>query len=100
MTVRSALVLSLAMSFSLAAVMMGNAKPQFAQKEKKSCGYCHLKPQGGGARGFRGLYYKAHGYSFKNFNEAREAKLAGVKPNALGPDSKPTKPYPKKAKSK
>jgi hypothetical protein len=80
--------------------MVATAKPQFAQKEKKPCGYCHLKPQGGGARGFRGLYYKAHAFSFKKFDEVREAKLAGVKPNAMGPASKPTKPYPSKSSGK
>jgi glutathione peroxidase len=74
-------------------VMIAEAKPEFAKKEKKVCGYCHLNPAGGGARGFRGMYYARHNISFRGFVEAREAKKAGVKPNAMGKASKPTKPY-------
>lgn len=73
--------------------LVTHAKPAYATKEKKACAYCHLKPSGGGARGFRGIYYKAKDLSFKDFNEKKEAELAGVKEGAMGKDSKPTKPY-------
>lgn len=73
--------------------MVATATPDFAKKEKKNCNFCHLRPQGGGERGFRGLYYKGHRFSFKGFVEKTEAKLAGVKPGALGAASRPTKPY-------
>ncbi|MBV6458792.1 MAG: hypothetical protein HONBIEJF_01930 [Fimbriimonadaceae bacterium] len=77
-------------------VMVSQAKPAFASKEKKACGYCHLRPSGGGARGFRGLYYRSNKLSFKGFDEKKEAEKAGVKPDAMGKDAKPTKPYPPK----
>lgn len=70
-----------------------SATPIFAKKEKKACAYCHLNPAGGGARGFRGLYYKGHALSFKKYIEATEAKKAGVKPGSMGKATKPTKPY-------
>ena len=71
------------------------ATPAFAAKEKKQCGYCHLKVQGGGKRGFRGKFYHKNNDSFKGFVEAKEAKKAGVKPGAMGPASAPTnKKYP------
>lgn len=63
-----------------------HATPAFAKKEAKSCGYCHVNPAGGGARNYRGLYYKAHGLSFASFDDAAEAKKAGVE---IGPDPKP-----------
>ncbi len=69
------------------------AKPAFAKKEKKTCNYCHSVDKGGGPRGFRGTYYGAHKLSFKGFDEKKEAKKAGVKPNAMGAASKATKPY-------
>lgn len=65
----------------------------FAAKERKVCAYCHLNPAGGGARGFRGLYYAGHKFAFTKFVEAAQAKKAGVTPGAMGMKSKPTKPY-------
>ncbi len=74
-----------------------NAFPPFAKKEGKNCTYCHLAQ--GGARGFRGMYYKAHGLSFAEFDNVYEAQLAGVKdPEAEGAETKPTVPYPPKEK--
>jgi hypothetical protein len=83
-----AIVLSIA-----ASSFQANAFPKFAKKEKKNCSYCHSVKMGGGPRGFRGRFYDAHQFSFKGFVEKVEAKKAGVKVNAVGPDSKPTKPY-------
>jgi len=48
------------------------------------CGFCHVKPGGGGARNYRGLYYAMHGHSFAGFDDAAEAKAAGVE---VGPDA-------------
>ena len=89
------LPLTLAVCVALSSVLSFRAEafPKFATKEKKNCSYCHSVDQGGGPRGFRGLYYGAHKNSFAGFKEAVEAKKAGVKPNAMGKASKPTKPY-------
>ena len=70
-----------------------NARPAFAKKEDKKCVYCHLNP-GGGARGFRGIYYKLHDHSFKGFDEKSESGKAGCKQDSTGEDTKPTKTYP------
>lgn len=70
------------------------ATPAFAAKEKKACGYCHLRESGGGKRGFRGKYYDHNRNSFKGFSEAIEAAKAGVSVNAMGKKSAPTKKYP------
>lgn len=66
------------------------ATPAFAKKEGiKDCNYCHVNP--GGPRNFRGLYYKAHGNSFADFDNIFEARIAGVKDvTANGADAKPT----------
>ncbi|MBX7135287.1 MAG: hypothetical protein K1X67_21675 [Fimbriimonadaceae bacterium] len=79
-------------------VLVANAKPDFAAKEKKACNYCHLSDYGGKGWGFRGLYYKHNGLSFKKFTEKNEAKLAGVNEGSMGQAAKPTKPYPPKKK--
>lgn len=67
------------------------ATPDFAKKEKQKCNYCHLKDAGGGKRGFRGKYYQGHKLSFKDFDEKKQAALAGVKPGSMGKDTAPTK---------
>ena len=40
------------------------ARPPFARREKKACGYCHINPRGGGARNRTGLLYARHEFSF------------------------------------
>lgn len=62
------------------------AFPPFVQKEGKPCAYCHVKAAGGGARNYRGQYYKANGLTFANFDDAAEAKKAGVE---VGPEPTP-----------
>jgi hypothetical protein len=42
-----------------------HAKPEFAKKEMKMCGYCHINPAGGGPRNPKGVYYAMHDKSFK-----------------------------------
>lgn len=61
-----------------------HAFPKFSKKENVNCGYCHTAEGGGGARNFRGVYYKAHKLSFAEFDETFEAKAAGVAPNSKG----------------
>lgn len=45
------------------------ALPKYAQKEKKPCGYCHTKTQGGGKRTAAGEWYKAHNHSMAGFKD-------------------------------
>ena len=61
-----------------------HAYPKFAKKEGVACGHCHTAEGGGGARTFRGIYYKAHKNSFAEFDETFESKAAGVLPNSKG----------------
>ena len=75
--------------------LLAMARPEFSKKEDRSCVYCHLSTIGG-QRGFRGIYYGVHKYSFEGFVEALEAAKAGVRANAMGKDTKPKKPYPPK----
>ncbi len=90
--VKSILTIS-CVAAALALSLSAEAKPEFAKKEGKTCNYCHSVDKGGGPRGFRGTYYGAHKLSFKGFDNAKEAKKAGVAANAMGKASKPTKPY-------
>jgi hypothetical protein len=41
------------------------AKPEYAAKEGKPCGYCHANPAGGGDRNAMGKKYEANGHTFK-----------------------------------
>ena len=65
------------------------ATPAFAKKEGVACAYCHIRPQGGGKRNYRGKFYQSHNLSFAGFDDAAEAKAAG---EAIAPeaDAKPT----------
>ncbi|MHC4972143.1 MAG: hypothetical protein ACYTG3_07410 [Planctomycetota bacterium] len=40
------------------------ARPPFARREQKACGYCHINPRGGGARNQTGLLYARNEFSF------------------------------------
>jgi hypothetical protein len=42
-----------------------HAKPEYAAKEGKPCGYCHVNPAGGGPRNAKGKQYQANGHKFK-----------------------------------
>lgn len=57
-------------SLTLAAAA-AQARPEYAAKEMKVCGYCHVNPAGAGARNPRGVYYAAHDHSFTGFDEAK-----------------------------
>jgi len=41
-----------------------DAKPPFARREGRACGYCHINPRGGGARNARGLEYARNEFKF------------------------------------
>lgn len=58
-----------------------NAKPPFAEKEGVKCTYCHTQPP---QRNYRGNFYKANNLAFAGFDDAAEAKKAGVE---VGPDA-------------
>lgn len=47
-----------------APVPAAHAKPEFAKKEGKACGFCHMNPKGGGALAAKGLEYKQNGLKF------------------------------------
>lgn len=61
------------------------AKPPFAAAEGKPCIYCHQQASGG-ARNYRGVFYDKNAHSFKGFDDAAEAKKAGVE---IGPEPTP-----------
>ena len=79
----------LAAAAFLAVGSSAKATPAFAQKENKKCGYCHISTSKN-PRNFRGIYYKLNKFSFDGFDNVAEAKLAGVKPDAIGTDAAPT----------
>lgn len=77
------------------------AKPPFAAKEGIKCTYCHSGQQP--KRNYRGDYYKLHNLTFEGFDDAAEAKKAGVEiaplaelvPKSLTPPKKVEPPKPK-----
>ena len=40
------------------------ARPEFARREGRACGYCHINPRGGGARNQTGLAYARNEFKF------------------------------------
>ena len=49
----------------VAAPQKAQALPQYAAKEGKPCGYCHVNPAGSGPRNAKGKQYEANGHKFK-----------------------------------
>jgi hypothetical protein len=41
-----------------------SARPEFARREGRACGYCHINPRGGGARNQRGIAYARNEFKF------------------------------------
>jgi hypothetical protein len=61
-----ALVAGIIAAAALVAVpQKAQALPQYAAKEGKPCGYCHVNPAGGGPRNAKGKEYEANGHKFK-----------------------------------
>jgi glutathione peroxidase len=73
---------------ALTCAVPAGGRPIYAQKENKSCVYCHVVA--GADRNYRGIYYGKHDHSFASFDNEFEAKMAGVKPDTMGPDAAPT----------
>jgi len=55
------------------------AVPPYQESEAVPCLYCHQEPDGG-PRNYRGIFYSTHRQSFQGFDDAREAREAGVAP--------------------
>ncbi|HDR06642.1 MAG TPA: hypothetical protein ENN88_03325 [Candidatus Coatesbacteria bacterium] len=55
--------------FLLIFVVCAFARPEYADRERKDCLYCHLDPRGGGPQNVRGLYYAAHGHDLAGWVE-------------------------------
>jgi class 3 adenylate cyclase len=53
------------------------AVPEYVDREKVSCGYCHVNPSGGGKRNYRGVYYGLNNQSFAQFDDKAELQLSG-----------------------
>src|SRR6266513_3163510 len=68
---RSIAVSSFAGLGLLAACGQIQARPEYARKEMKVCAYCHINPNGGGARNPRGIYYFTHAKSFVGYDEEK-----------------------------
>jgi hypothetical protein len=58
------LLLAAAAALAVAPAREAAAKPPFARREGKACGYCHINPRGGGPRNARGLEYARNEFSF------------------------------------
>lgn len=74
-----ALLLATVVIAGLPATMpRAEAKPEFARREGKACGYCHINPRGGGARNETGLLYARSGFAFPerkgDLNDFRQEK--------------------------
>jgi len=54
------------------------ARPEFARRESKACGFCHINPQGGGPRNQTGLAYARNEFKFpprkSNLNDLADKK--------------------------
>jgi hypothetical protein len=57
-------VLPLLLALLVAAPREAAARPEFARREGKACGYCHINPRGGGPRNRNGLRYARNEFSF------------------------------------
>jgi hypothetical protein len=59
------LVLPLGVGLFLAAAPApAEARPEYANKEKKNCAFCHVNPKGGGPRTAKGDEYEKNGHKF------------------------------------
>ena len=54
----------LGIALSLGADRDAQARPEFARREMKACGYCHINPRGGGPRNQNGLTFARNDFSF------------------------------------
>ncbi|MHC4958418.1 MAG: hypothetical protein ACYTGN_08570 [Planctomycetota bacterium] len=54
----------LALATLLAVERRVDARPEFARREGRACGYCHINPRGGGARNARGIEFARNEFKF------------------------------------
>ena len=78
----------LALLFFFAPLTAAYALPKYANAEGVPCSYCHVAAVGGGARNYRGVFYRLNQHSFAGFDDAAEAKKKEV-PLGPGADLKP-----------
>ncbi len=90
---RNLILLSITVTLLVTTMLVSEARPVYARKERQECGYCHVRPGGGGDRGFRGMFYGGNGLSFQGFDEKREALIAGLTGGATGRNSIPAISY-------
>lgn len=57
---------------------VAGARPEFARREAKACGFCHINPQGGGPRNQTGIRYARAEFQFPprpgNLNDFKSTK--------------------------
>ena len=58
----SIIAIAVAFGFATITVDTASAKPEFAAQTGKACGYCHVKPGGGGKLKPAGAKFKAKGF--------------------------------------
>lgn len=76
-----------ALAATLLASSGAHALPAYSQREGKTCLYCHTTPSGGKTTvNYRAKFYKEHSLTFAGFDDAAEAKKAGVE---IGPEPTP-----------
>ena len=59
-----ATLLPLAVALALPLAPPAQARPEFARRESKACGFCHINPAGGGPRNQTGLRYARNEFKF------------------------------------
>lgn len=59
-----------------AVLSRAEARLPYAQKEKKACVICHVKPTGGKVLNATGKYYKSHGHSLKGYKQSKGSARA------------------------
>jgi hypothetical protein len=69
---------------SAAAPQSAMALPQYAIKEHTDCGYCHVDPDGGGARNAKGKNYEANGHTFKKTRRDSEGLTGAMRAICYG----------------
>jgi hypothetical protein len=57
-------ILPLLLALVVPTAGVAEARPEFARREAKACGYCHVNPRGGGPRNQTGILYARNEFSF------------------------------------
>ncbi len=80
----------IALATAGALLLAGSAqsKPEYAARENKACGYCHVNSGGGGARNPRGVYYAMHSHTFAGYDEEKVMGTAATQKKTGAPSFK------------